>query len=161
MIDIKASSFPFSRLLLLFAIAVLGVSLVRCDKWVKPENETQISKHGDDESVDDDHQFNGQNCMNCHYTEGRGEGWFTLAGSVLGNDTTGLVHVYQDFTQAPFTTIEVDAVGNFYTTDAIDFSNGVNVSIEDDNGNLQIMGAKIFTGQCNLCHGVTTSKLAY
>lgn len=161
MIDQNKSSFLFSRILFLFGIVALGVSLVRCDKFEKPENKTQISEHGSNKSVDDDHQFNGQNCMNCHYSEGRGEGWFTLAGSVLGNNNQAVVHLYDDIAPDPFMNIEVDAVGNFYTTDPIDFSNGVNVSIEDDSGVIHYMGDKIYTGQCNLCHGITTPKLSY
>jgi hypothetical protein len=155
------SSYLYSRLLLIFSCFIIALTLVRCDKWVQPENDTKISSHGDDESVDGDHKFNGQNCMNCHYTEGRGEGWFTLAGTVTGNNDVGIVNVYEDFTQAPIKTIEVDAEGNFYTTETIDFTNGLNVSIVDDNGNQQAMSAKVFNGQCNLCHGVTTSKLSY
>ena len=99
--------------------------------------------------------------MNCHYTEGQGEGWLTVAGTVLGPSTTGTAQIYSDFGQAPIATIEVDAEGNFYTTEAVDFTNGMNVSIKNDNGVEYQMIDKIYTGQCNLCHGVTTSKLAY
>ena len=155
------SSNLYSRLLLVFVCLTIGLTFVRCDKWIQPENETQISTHGDDESIDDDHMFNGQNCMNCHYTEGRGEGWFSLAGTVSGNNSAGLVKLYDGITPSSFKTIEVDAAGNFYTTETIDFSNGLNVSITDDSGVEKFMSAKIYTGQCNLCHGVTTSKLTY
>lgn len=161
MIDQIKSPFLYSRLLFVFVFAALGLTLVRCDKWVKPENETQISTHGDDESVDDDHQFNGLNCMNCHYTEGRGEGWFTVAGTVQGSFDTGYAKIYTDFTQPPIMTVEIDAMGNFYTTEDIDFSNGLNVSIVKSSGLEYQMNDKIYTGQCSLCHGVTTSHLYY
>ena len=98
--------------------------------------------------------------MNCHYTEGRGEGWFSIAGSLNGNVNGALVHLYSDLSQAPIKTLEIDALGNFFTTDAFDFSGGVYVGIEDSNGAVELMGSKIFNGQCNLCHGVTTDALS-
>ena len=155
------SSSLYSSLLILFLCSIIGLTFVRCDKWVTPENETNISSHGDDDSVDGDHQFNGHNCMNCHYTEGRGEGWFSLAGTVTGTNNFGIVNVSEGFAEPPNKTIEVDAEGNFYTTETIDFSNGLYVSIVDDAGNTKSMSGKIYTGQCNLCHGVTTPKLTY
>ncbi len=155
------SSHSFSKALVLFACAIVGLTLVRCDKWVRPDNSTQISTHGDDESIDDDHMFNGDNCMNCHYTEGRGEGWFSAAGSVTGNSTAGMVYLYQEFGQAPVASIQVDAVGNFYTTETIDFSNGLRPALVNDQGVEQQMTGKIYSGQCNLCHGVTQSVLTY
>jgi mono/diheme cytochrome c family protein len=105
--------------------------------------------------------FNGDNCMNCHYTEGRGEGWFSAAGSVTGNSTAGMVYLYQEFGQAPVASIQVDAVGNFYTTETIDFSNGLRPALVNDQGVEQQMTGKIYSGQCNLCHGVTQSVLTY
>lgn len=155
------SSNHYSRLLIVFACLTVALVFVRCDKWIKPENETQISSHGDDESIDDDHMFNGQNCMNCHYTEGRGEGWFTLAGTTTDNNSTGLVRLYDGVNPGTVATIEVDAAGNFYTTETIDFTTGLYVSITNDAGVEKFMSAKIYTGQCNLCHGVTTSNLSY
>ncbi|NRA12029.1 MAG: hypothetical protein HRT57_08770 [Crocinitomicaceae bacterium] len=156
------SSYLFSRILMLFICTVIGLTLVRCDKWIKPENKTQISTHGDDESIDDDHMFNGENCMNCHYSEGRGEGWFSAAGTVIGNNNNmGTINLYQNFGQAPVASIEVDAVGNFYTTETVDFTNGLNVSIVDDQGIELQMSGKIYSGQCNLCHGIITNPLSY
>ena len=138
-------------------MSIVAISLVflRCQKFVQPENEQQESKSGDDES----HYF-GNNCMNCHYTEGQGEGWFSIAGSIEGNINNALVHLYTDTTQNAIKTLEIDGLGNFFSTDAFDFSGGVNVGIEDPSGAIKFMPDKIFNGQCNLCHGVTTNKLS-
>ncbi len=139
---------------LLFLLLTSALIFIRCQKFIPPENESMTSQAGDGES----HNA-GQNCMNCHYSEGQGEGWFTVAGTVQGNFTGALVHIYADSTQSPVKTIEIDALGNFYTTDPIDISAGIFAAIELPDGSLKKMPDQLFTGQCNLCHGVTTGAL--
>ncbi len=149
------------KFVFIFLIASIAFVAVRCQKWVRPDNSPQISKHGGDDSVDADHMYNGYNCMNCHYTEGRGEGWFFVAGTINGNPGNGLVRLYKDFNQTPVATLEVDVHGNFYTTDEIDFSSGLFVDMVDASGQVKQMTGKISNGQCSLCHGVSTSSLNY
>lgn len=149
------------QLFVLFGAVCIFLITFGCQKWVRPDNTPQISKHGDDDSVDDDHMYNGYNCMNCHYSEGRGEGWFTAAGTINGNPGNGFVRIYKDFNQSPIAVLEVDVHGNFYTTNDIDFNGGLFVDMVDANGQVEQMNGKIFNGQCNLCHGVSTGSLNF
>jgi hypothetical protein len=52
----------------------------------------------------------------------------------------------------------VDAFGNFYTTENIDFGNGLYASVEG-NSSTKNMVSSITTGQCNSCHGISTDKI--
>ena len=55
-------------------------------------------------------------------------------------------------------TLEGDANGNFYTTDPIDFSEGLFTSVQGT-GIVHEMSSKIFNGQCNSCHGSSTDRI--
>ncbi|MBL4706418.1 MAG: hypothetical protein JKY54_17960 [Flavobacteriales bacterium] len=134
-------------------IAVLFFS--SCDRFVRPENDTQVSSFDDDES-----HYNNQNCMDCHYSEGRGEGWFSVAGTVSGNTNLATIELYLNPTDAPIATLEVDTKGNFYTTNSVDFSQGLYAGVRSNNGSLKMMDAKLNVGQCNLCHSATTTKIS-
>jgi len=136
------------------------VAIQGCEKE-NEENETNISRYGDDDS----HNM-GQNCMNCHKSGGAGEGWFNAAGTVYNAAFTnvqpnGTVKLYTgpDGTGTLKYTIEVDAKGNFYTTDAIDFSGGLYPSITGTSGDVQYMSTTTTIGACNSCHGVSTNKI--
>ncbi len=129
---------------------------MKCKKWTQGENETQISRHGDDEG-----HKKGQNCMNCHYTEGKGEGWFSIGGSVYGSIGEGIAYFYDDITLPAIDSLEIDADGNLFTTETVDFSNGLYVSVKSGNGTVKQMIGKIFNGQCNLCHGVTETIISF
>ncbi|MFM2224463.1 MAG: hypothetical protein RJA07_665 [Bacteroidota bacterium] len=108
---------------------------------------------------------NGQNCMSCHVKNGKGagEGWFVAAGSIYKPDQitinqNSVIHLY---TQANGSGIEVakieaDAIGNFYTTDAIDFSGGLYPAVESASGGIQYMNQVTRTGACNGCHNSAT-----
>ena len=130
-----------------------------CEK--ENENETKISQNNTDES----HNL-GQNCMTCHVSGGDGEGWFTLAGSLYDKSK---ISAYPNgsvkLTTEPngsgtlVNTIENDRKGNFYTTQTIDFGDGLYVGVFGTNGEQKFMPSKITTGACNSCHGNTTDKL--
>jgi hypothetical protein len=117
----------------------------------KSENDWNVSEHHDDNSHN-----SGQNCMNCHYQEGPGEGWFSLAGSVSRddqNDSILSIRVFDALSQDLLTTVEVDRLGNFYTTASINFINGTTIDIIDGQGQVvKAMGTVVKNGQCNLCH---------
>ena len=110
-----------------------------CKKFETVELESMVSSYVEDESHNQ-----GKNCMDCHYSAGSDvEGVFTLAGTVYGNSKTGVL----------VRTIEVDRLGNAYTTQPIDFSEGLIVGVRNQRGKIEYMDDKIFSGQCNLCHG--------
>ena len=122
--------------------------------------EVNISQSGESES----HNF-GANCMQCHADGGEGEGCFTAAGSVMN---TGLTAHVTSGTVKFFTqpngggqlkyTIQIDANGNFFTTESMDLS-GLYPAISGSSGTAAYMSSSPGTGKCNSCHGVSTSKL--
>lgn len=130
-----------------------------CEKG--EENETKISRNNETESHN-----NGQNCMNCHKSGGPGEGRFNVAGSVYDSLFTspkanGYIKLYTAANGGGTLkyTIEVDAKGNFYTTESIDFGSGLWPSVEGASGNKRYMSDVVITGACNSCHNVSTDKL--
>lgn len=103
--------------------------------------------------------YEGQNCMNCHSAGGKGEGVFITAGTVYkssgqtvypnaivtlstGANGTGTVRA----------TIYCDAKGNFFTTEAIDFSGGLYPAVKNSSGTYSYMQSSTTEGACNSCH---------
>jgi len=56
-------------------------------------------------------------------------------------------------------TIEVDASGNFFTTESVDFSGGLYPSVISTSGQSSYMSASVNTGDCNSCHGITVDRI--
>jgi len=150
---------------MLFAIFLV---LQSCSK------ENDLSKDGDNEnngetkissySSSESHNM-GENCMNCHISGGEGEGYFTAAGTVYDNNQNSTypnatVKLYSEPNGGGslIATLQVDKKGNFYTTQSINFGNGLYVSVEGNNST-KTMGSSITMGKCNSCHGVTTEKV--
>jgi hypothetical protein len=132
------------------------VVMLSCEK----ENETKISKYNSDDS----HNA-GLNCMTCHTKGGEGEGWFEVAGTVYeSNRTTTYPNATVRFYTGPNGTgdlkytIQVDGLGNFYTTEGISFGGGLYVSVEGDQ-QVKHMPSAVTTGACNSCHGGQTGKI--
>lgn len=135
-----------------------SVFLISCDK---DENEEVISRHGDLESHN-----TGQNCMNCHNSEGDGEGIFSIAGSVY--DTTQ-INPFPNANVILYTgpngsgnvvkNIEVDEYGNFFTTESISFENELFVSVLNPNGTETFMSIPVENGECNSCHGSSAVRI--
>jgi hypothetical protein len=109
--------------------------------------------------------FFGLNCSACH-TEGRkGKGCFTIAGSVLDEDRSKIYKnpVVKLYTEPMakgklVATIKGDALGNFYTTEKIDFGTGLYPTLIGSPGAsepIKHMKRPINSGmgQCNKCHG--------
>jgi len=100
----------------------------------------------------------GQNCLRCH--NAGGEPVFTVAGTVYQKQdlTSPLPNVKIEFHSGPnasgnlIHTIEVDALGNFYTTNAISWGSGLYVSVTGTT--TTSMSFTITEGQCGRCHGV-------
>lgn len=127
----------------------------------KHGSETKISSHGDDES----HNA-GENCMSCHKIGGKGEGWFETAGTVYTDDYSSIypnatVYLYTgpEGTGEQKYRIEVDALGNFYTTENIEFGSGLYPAVESANG-IEYMESTTVSGACNGCHGVTEDPIS-
>ena len=144
--------------LTLFAFTLMGYLLQSCEK--ENENETKISRFNSDES-----HKNGQNCMSCHLSGGSGEGWFTVAGSVYDSNLNAtypnaFVELYTgpNNTGTLVATIEGDALGNFYTTENVELGDGLYPSVVGKIESKYMVGA-ITSGECNLCHGVSTEKI--
>ncbi len=145
----------------LFFIMVMGIILTQsCEKDEENENETKISSYSSSESHN-----NGQNCMNCHVSGGKGEGWFVVAASVYDSTKTNpypgaTIKLYtgQNGTGTLKATIEVDQKGNFYTTASLDFGAGLYPTIVGKNST-QHMSSSTTTGQCNSCHSFNTDKI--
>jgi hypothetical protein len=148
--------------LVLFALLIsvsTVLTITSCKKKSKC-NEIKISFSGSDES----HNF-GQNCLQCHKSGGEGEGCFTVAGSVSNSSLTSpLSSGTVSFYSAPngggtlMQTVEIDAKGNFHTTDAFEIS-GLYPAITGSNGITHYMSSSPSTGACNSCHGSSTTKL--
>ncbi|MFC1734137.1 hypothetical protein ACFL6I_27855, partial [candidate division KSB1 bacterium] len=103
----------------------------------------------------------GDNCMSCHTNAGDVEGWFVIAGTVYDKtgsttDANGDVKIFtgQNGTGKQMDNIEVDALGNFYTTHFLSFEDGLYPAVFLTSGDTKFMTNKVYTGNCNSCHGV-------
>jgi len=126
-----------------------------------------MSRHGDDESHNQ-----GQNCMQCHRAGGQAvnaietEKMWNIGGTVFSSDgispnPNGYVYL---FTKANGQgelkyTLEVDALGNFYTNQIIDFRPGLFPYVTGGFGGSAHMSTALTTGACNSCHGVSTPRI--
>ena len=126
----------------------------------KEENETLISSHNSDES----HNM-GQDCMECHKKGGGGEGWFVVAGTVYDSlkqntipNTTIELRSEPNGAGTLKYTIQGDAKGNFYTTENIDFGNGLYTLVKSSQS-IKFMNGSITNGKCNSCHGNSTERI--
>jgi cytochrome c553 len=123
-------------------------------------DQVKISQYNGDESHN-----KGQNCMNCHKSGGEGEGWFNAAGTVYNAaftasnpNTTVKLYTGPNGTGSLVKIIEVDGQGNFFTTEDIDFGQGLFPAVQGAT-TTKYMGTTAASGQCNSCHGVSTDKI--
>lgn len=116
--------------------------------------------------------FFGLNCSACHAEDQQAKGCFTIAGSVLDEQR---LKIYRNPVVKLFTepmgagklvaTIKGDALGNFYTTEAIDFGPGLYPVLYGTPGTAEpIKYMKVpldkTMGQCNRCHGYRKAEEA-
>ena len=146
----------FSLFISVFMTLLLGSS--SCDD----SNEVKMSKHFETESHN-----NGRNCMDCHVDGRKGEGQWTIAGSCYDSlfITPYPNAIVKLFTEANgqgklLATIEVDGNGNFYTTEGVDFGNGLYPVVTGTTGKTMAMQGSVKTGACNSCHNFTNCKIA-
>ncbi len=144
-------------IILVFLVSVL-IAFVSCKK--ENVNETLISSNNENESHN-----SGNNCMNCHISGGQGSGWFTIAGTVYDSlqastypNVEVKLYTGQNGTGTEIKTIQVDGLGNFYTTEEITFGDGLYVAVIGTSATM-FMNSKVQNGQCNSCHGGTTDKI--
>jgi hypothetical protein len=103
--------------------------------------------------------------MNCHKQNGSGEGVFNIAGTVYDSlktfpypNSTVKLYTGPNGTGILKYTIQVDAIGNFFSTESIEFGSGLFPAVEGLHG-IEYMFSVVTMGQCNSCHGVTAVKI--
>ena len=143
----------------ILAFSLLIIAFQSCQKE-NGENESKISANGTSRS-----HHTGQDCMSCHSSGGSGDGWFSVAGTAYD---VAKINTYPNTTVKLYTaingtgtlkyTVQGDALGNFYTTENIDFGTGLYVSVQGT-GAPKHMTTPITIGKCNSCHGVSTDKI--
>lgn len=114
--------------------------------------------------------FFGITCGNCHSEKNqKAPGCFTVSGSVY-NEARSAIHanpVVKLYTEPGgqgklVATLYGDQLGNYYTTATVDFSEGLYPTLEGTPTvaePVKHMYRRIFTGECNRCHGATTEAL--
>ncbi|MFM2358125.1 MAG: hypothetical protein RLY16_117 [Bacteroidota bacterium] len=114
--------------------------------------------------------FFGITCSNCHAAKvEKAPGCFTVSGSVY-DEARARIHknpVIQLFTEPGgkgdlVGTIYGDKNGNFYSTKAIDWSEGLYPTLLGTSTAaepIKHMYRRVFTGDCNRCHGATAEAL--
>jgi hypothetical protein len=136
------------------------LSLQSCEKENEGCDEENISMAGEDDSHN-----KGQNCMQCHVEGGEGDGCFVVAGTVydslqLNTVSSGKMEFYTEPNGQgqKIETVQIDSKGNFFTTDLFNFQ-GLYPAVTGPNGITNYMGSPLSSGQCNSCHGVSTSRI--
>ena len=143
-------------------ILFLSAVFIGCEENGHSENEQNISKN-----FDDDSHKTGKNCMECHVKGENGEGWFSIAGTVYDSLQTsinpnGLIKLYTTPANPDdlIATIEVDALGNFFTTEPVNLENGLFVSVFNPSGKSKAMISPVYSGSCNSCHdGISIDRI--
>lgn len=129
------------------------------------------SKEKEYESTDSETESNkshnaGQNCMACHKPGGGEAPTWNLAGTVYNqartaanSNATVKLYTGPDGTGVLKYTFKVDALGNFYTGGAIDFTGDLYPSVTGAT-TTQFMSSPITSGACNSCHNtITTGRI--
>lgn len=147
-----------SYLLGAFVLTASLISFNSCEN--RNCKEDNISASGGHES----HNM-GQNCMHCHKSGGEGEGCFNVAGTAydaneINTLSSGKIDFYTDTMGSGNLkySVYIDGKGNFYTTADMNID-GLYPVITGPTGSKSYMSTSISTGQCNSCHGVSTSKI--
>lgn len=149
--------------LLFFVLSAFSLIIFSCksDDDSKGCGITLISQNGENESHN-----NLQNCMNCHKDGGNGKGCFSVAGSAYdGNGNAlnnGKVELWTGAggTGTKVATVNIESIGNFFTTEGINFSTPLYPVVYNSSGNKASMPTAISNGACNSCHGVSVSKIS-
>jgi hypothetical protein len=145
-----------------FVIVLMLSGLIACSPGEDAESDSVFeSRYNATNSMNP-----GLNCQNCHVSGGNGPHIFTVAGTVYDSN---LIQVYPNTTIRLYTqpngqgnlvaTIEVDGLGNFYTTRSVDFGSGLYPSVSSGNGaDTEYMSSSTTRGDCNGCHNNNTQS---
>jgi hypothetical protein len=140
---------------------MLVVILVSCENDESGEEKFMSSNYNGKESHN-----TGQDCMSCHKSGGKGEGIFTVAGTIYNNNrsasypnATVKLYTGANGTGTLVKTIEVDGKGNFYTTEEINFGSGLYTTVTGTTGSVSKMATTLSSGQCNSCHNSVSDKI--
>lgn len=147
------------RKVILMSIMIGGMLIIGLNSCVEDKNnkcgETKISRSNESESHNQ-----GKNCMSCHVSGGEGEGCFITAGTVYQSSKTstvsaGTVELYSEPNGGGtlVATLSVDKLGNFYSTNSVDFGSGLYPVVTSNTGQKKYMGSRTSTGACGSCHG--------
>jgi hypothetical protein len=140
-------------------IIALCLILFSCKK----QDETNISDYNGTES----HNM-GKNCMDCHYKNGQGKGWFVVAGTVYDTifpynspNPNATVFLYTQYGGKGTLAAKLkgDAKGNFYSTENVNFGSGLYPVVVSAKNNIKYMNAAITHGECSGCHNFDTFKI--
>ncbi len=143
------------RWLILFFFAASSLLIYSsCHK--EGQNVSAVSANGGTTS-----HYNGADCMSCHKKSGKGAGggWFVVAGSIYQPDqitpnpnATIYLYTAQNGGGTLAGTIQADALGNFFSTNSIDFGNGLYPAVQTSAGTTHYMNSFTVVGDCNGCH---------
>ncbi len=153
-----------NRYSLFLLIPALVIASFVVSAFTMTEETQVISKPNTKKS----HEF-GNDCMSCHKKGGSAKSIFMVSGSVLDEARAKIYKnpVVKLYTERKgqgelVATILGDALGNFYSTENIDFSIGLYPTLVGTNGvaePIKHMSRPIFSGSCNSCHGPKEEKL--
>lgn len=138
----------------------LAAAVNGCKKSAEARDKVVISQNGGTDS----HNV-GRNCMDCHRQGDDGTGWFSVSGTVYnasgaGVSPNGTVRLYSGSVGGDvILELEVDGLGNFFTTEAVDFAGGLYTDVTSAAGNTRMMVASITSGACNSCHGSSGTRI--
>jgi len=153
-----------NRYSLFLLIPALVIASLVVSAFTVLEETPLVSKPGTKKS----HEF-GTDCMSCHKKGGSAKSIFMVSGSVLDEARAKIYKnpVIKLYTERKaqgelVATILGDALGNFYSTENIDFSIGLYPTLVGTEGvaePIKHMSRPIFSGSCNSCHGTREEKL--
>ncbi|MCP4147581.1 MAG: hypothetical protein GY757_07515 [bacterium] len=141
---------------IILSILVVGtVLMISACKKSGDSSAVLNSRNGDTASHKE-----GRDCMECHRSGGSGKGVFTVAGTVYDSgqsnvNPNGMVSIYSEDNGGGtlLKSVGVDGKGNFYSTEAVDLSNGVFTRVTSSSDVRKDMMSSLTNGACNSCHG--------
>lgn len=105
----------------------------------------------------------GQNCMNCHFGGGSGQGVWKVAGTVykpnlttINPNTVVKLYTGPNGTGTLKYILNVNAKGNFYTSQTVSFTGGLYPAVTNGT-DTNYMSSSITVGACNSCHNNSTT----
>ncbi len=161
---------------LAFLLIFLSLILISCNTNSNGLSSNPANNEGEDNGGENNNEGeashnSGLNCMNCHTPGGRGDGVFTIAGTIYTSlaGTTPFpgvsVRIYSQPNGAGtlLITLVSDANGNIHTGSKINLAGGAYPVITSPKGNIQHMPVLMTGGGCNAvgCHDGKTNPRAW